>query len=63
MEIEILILQSDNLNELHELITVFETVFEMENFKRPGQAHLQNLLNREHFFPLLQRMGIKSLAV
>ncbi len=62
MEIEILILQSDNLNELHELITVFETVFEMENFKRPGQAHLQNLLNREHFFAVVAKNGNKIIG-
>jgi len=62
MELEILILQSNNINELNELISIFEIVFEMENFERPGQAHLQNLLKREHFFAVVAKNGNKIIG-
>jgi aminoglycoside 3-N-acetyltransferase I len=62
MEIEIQILQSNNITELNELISVFEDVFEMENFERPGQPHLQNLLSREHFFAVVAKNGNKIIG-
>jgi aminoglycoside 3-N-acetyltransferase I len=62
MELEILILQSNNINELNELISIFEIVFGMENFERPTQAHLQNLLNRELFFAVVAKNGNKIIG-
>lgn len=32
-----------------ELISVFEAVFEMQNFQMPDDQHLQHLLNKEEF--------------
>ncbi|AHM62787.1 gcn5-related n-acetyltransferase [Flammeovirgaceae bacterium 311] len=62
METEIQILQPNNIEELNELISVFEKVFEMGSFERPGQAHLQNLLNKENFFAVIAKTENKIIA-
>lgn len=41
--------------ELDELISVFEDVFEMVDFKRPGQAHLESLLKKDSFFAVVAK--------
>jgi aminoglycoside 3-N-acetyltransferase I len=62
MEIEILILQSNNINELNDLISIFEIVFDMENVERPSRFHLQNLLNSKHFFAVIAKNRNKTIA-
>ena len=62
MQTEIQILQSNDLEELNELISVFGNVFEMGNFKRPSQAHLQNLLNKENFFAVVAKNENRVIA-
>jgi len=43
-------LESTELKYFIELIRLFETVFEMKNFKMPGENHLRNLLEKDRFF-------------
>jgi ribosomal protein S18 acetylase RimI-like enzyme len=38
------------LETFKELLKVFEDVFEMSNFKIPGDDHLMSLLSRDNFF-------------
>jgi aminoglycoside 3-N-acetyltransferase I len=59
---EIQLLQAHNLEELNELISVFEDVFEMENFKRPNKAHLQKILKKDTFFAVIARTDNKIIA-
>ena len=62
MKIDIKIVTADNLNELKELILVFENVFEMENFKMPNDNHLQGLLNKETFVAIVAKTQCKVIA-
>ncbi len=62
MKIDIKIVTADNLNELKELILVFENVFEMENFKMPNDNHLQGLLNKETFVAIVAKTESKVIA-
>ncbi len=62
LETEIQILQPNNIEELNELISVFENVFEMKGFERPSQTHLQNLLNKENFFAVIAKTENKIIA-
>ena len=50
METEIKILQPNHVEELIELISVFENVFEMKDFEMPGENYLQQLLEKDSFF-------------
>ncbi len=59
---EIQILKHNDLDKLNELISVFENVFEMENFKRPGKAHLQKLLDKDTFFAVIATTENKVIA-
>ncbi len=59
---EIKILQPDRLQELNELISVFENVFEMRGFHRPSQTHLQNLLNKNNFFAVIAKTENKIIG-
>jgi len=54
--------QPDHVEELNELISVFEVVFEMEDFKQPSQDHLKNLLNKETFFAVVAKTDHKIVA-
>ncbi|MFD2034665.1 GNAT family N-acetyltransferase [Belliella marina] len=56
------IIQPNNIEELNELITVFEIVFEMGNFERPSQEHLKNLLNKENFYAITAKTENKIVA-
>lgn len=62
METQIQIIQPNNLTELNELITVFEIVFEMERFIRPGETHLINLLHNKGFFAVIAKTEGKVIA-
>jgi aminoglycoside 3-N-acetyltransferase I len=52
MEIEINIIQTNELEDLKTLISIFEEVFELEDFIMPNDLHLQKLLNKETFLAL-----------
>lgn len=62
MKAEIYVLNSNALEELDELISVFEEVFERDNSQRPGKAHLQSLLNRDTFFAVVAKAEGKIIA-
>lgn len=59
---EIKIIKPDELDELYDLIAVFENVFEMDPFKRPNDSHLQSLLNSETFFAVVARADNKIIG-
>ncbi len=50
MDITIEKLNPGDINKFTELIRLFEDVFEMKNFKMPGEIHLQQLLQKDDFF-------------
>ncbi len=50
MDIEIRKLTTHDLDHFIELITIFESFFEMKNFKMPDKIHLQKLLENADFF-------------
>ena len=50
MDITIEKLNHTHINKFIELIRVFEDVFEMKNFKMPGEIYLKQLLEKEDFF-------------
>jgi aminoglycoside 3-N-acetyltransferase I len=62
MEIKIEILKHGDIDKLNELITVFESVFEMKNFRRPTESHLKRLLNKGDFFAVVASMGNKIVG-
>ncbi len=62
METEIQILQHGNVDELNQLISVFENVFEMESYKRPNLSHLQNLLLKDNFLAIIAKADNKIVA-
>lgn len=62
MNPEIQIIKSDKLEELKELITVFENVFELRNFKQPNDTHLQKLLDKETFFAVIAKTGNRIIG-
>jgi aminoglycoside 3-N-acetyltransferase I len=51
-----------SLDELTELISVFEDVFEMMNFERPTETHLQSLLKKDTFFAVIARLDNKIIG-
>jgi Acetyltransferases len=55
--VEIEVVKSDDLETLNQLISVFEEVFEMKNFKRPSTGHLMKLLRKETFFAVVAKVG------
>lgn len=62
MKIEIQILESSDTDGLIELISVFEAVFVMENFKPPGKSYLHKLLNKENFFAVVAKLDNRIIA-
>jgi aminoglycoside 3-N-acetyltransferase I len=62
LNIDIQIIQSNELEELKILISIFEKVFEMDNFKQPKLSHLQNLLDKESFFAITAKKENKTIA-
>jgi len=53
---------ADAPEELDELISVFETVFGMEDLQRPDKAHLQSLLSSNHFFAVVASADDRIIA-
>jgi len=62
MNLELQILQSQNIEELKELVSVFEVVFEMKNFKLSGEKHLQQLLDKKTFFAVIAKSNNKIIG-
>lgn len=62
MDTAIQISKANNIDELNELIAVFENVFEMESYKKPSQLHLQNLLKKENFFAIIAKHENKVIG-
>jgi aminoglycoside 3-N-acetyltransferase I len=48
-------IEPKNLIDFQKLISVFEIVFEMKNFKSPEPLHLQKLLEYENFIPIVAK--------
>lgn len=47
---------------MKDLIYVFQQVFEMNSFKYPSDTYLQNLLNKDNFFPVVATLDNKVIA-
>jgi aminoglycoside 3-N-acetyltransferase I len=62
METEIKILAHNDIDDFAELIDVFEKVFEMKNFIKPDNRHLQTVLAKPDFFVLVAKGGSKVLG-
>ena len=66
LQIEVQILKPNDSCKLDQLISIFEIVFGMEQFKRPSAVYLQQLLNKETFFAVIamtERKIIGGLTV
>lgn len=50
LQADLRILKPGEKDSLIELISIFEDVFAMKAFKRPGDDHLDSLLRKENFF-------------
>jgi aminoglycoside 3-N-acetyltransferase I len=48
--------------ELLQLVSVFEEVFEKETYQRPGPAHLEKLVQQDNFFAIIARDGDKIIG-
>lgn len=59
---EIKVLTPDDIDRFQELVSVFEIVFEMENFGKPKRTHLQKLLDKESFFAIIALHDNKVVA-
>lgn len=53
--VSIQLIEPHNLNDFQKLISVFEIVFEMKNFKSPEPPHLQKLLQSENFISIVAK--------
>lgn len=62
MEIEIKILSDNDISEFTDLIDVFEEVFEMKSFVKPGNNYLQKVLAKPGFLVLIAKANNKVLG-
>ncbi len=62
MDITIEKLNPSDINKFTDLIRVFEDVFEMKNFKMPGEIYLQQLLQKEDFFVFVALLNNKVVG-
>ena len=62
MKTEIEILKSNDIDKRNELISVFANVFEMENFKRPSETHLEKVLSSDNFIAVIAKTKDKVIA-
>ena len=53
--VSIQLIEPHNLKDFQKLISVFEIVFEMKNFKSPEPPHLQKLLQSENFVSIVAK--------
>jgi aminoglycoside 3-N-acetyltransferase I len=56
------VLKSTDMDKLHELISVFEIVFEMKDLNRPDNRHLQRLLEKDNFLAIVALNNHKVIA-
>lgn len=56
------VLKSTDMDKLHELISVFEIVFEMKDLNRPDNRHLQRLLEKDNFLAIVALNNNKVIA-
>lgn len=59
---KIQVLNSNDLEEMYELISIFEDVFEMKNFVRPNKIHLQNLILKDTFIAAVAKVDNRIVA-
>lgn len=62
MRQEIQISGLQNVSEFNELISVFEDVFEMPDFKRPETDYLKHLLREDIFFGVVAKANGKIVG-
>lgn len=62
MDIEIKILQADDLEDFNVLLTVFDIVFEYEQYQRPHEEHLLKLLRNSTFYAIVAKSENKIIA-
>ena len=62
MEIQIKRMTHHDMDDFTELIDLFENVFDMRNFVRPDDEHLQNLLMNHNFLVLVAKADNKVLG-
>ncbi len=62
MKIDIKILSNQDIEDFSKLIDVFEDVFKMENFNKPDDKYLQQMLTKSNFFVLLAKAENKVLG-
>lgn len=62
MNLELEISQTKNIEELKELVLVFEDVFEMEDFELPHENHLRKLFEKENFFSVVAKVNNKVIG-
>jgi aminoglycoside 3-N-acetyltransferase I len=62
MQTEIKILSHNDIDEFSELIDVFEDVFEMKNFSKPGDDYLHKILTKPDFFVLIAKANNKVVG-
>ncbi len=62
MEVDIKILQPDNLEDFHQLLTVFDVVFEYEPYTRPNDEHYKNLLSNPAFCAIVAKRNSKVIG-
>lgn len=62
MTAEIKILSDTDIDDFSELIDIFEDVFEMKNFIKPGNTHLQKVLATPGFLVLIAKESSKVLG-
>lgn len=53
METKIQLLNANDIDKLNELVSIFERVFEMENFKRPTRKHFEQVLYQDNFIAVI----------
>jgi aminoglycoside 3-N-acetyltransferase I len=62
MNIKIQKLNHTDTRKFMQLIRVFEDVFEMKNFKMPGEFYLRELLQKSDFFVFVALLGQKVVG-
>lgn len=53
--VSIQLIEPHNLKDFQKLISVFEIVFEMKNFKSPEPPHLQKILQSKNFLSIVAK--------
>lgn len=53
------LLYKDNVKELRQLIELYASVFELDDFVSPPATHLQSLLNNQQQFFIITRISTK----